>query len=126
MYIERALEPLDFFPLQLEIETHTRRRSSRAAAVSCVSVHRMKKTKRRGKDYLKAFEKQKNNLVCNPDFKLLVALGAPRSGFLADFQPPGASKSPAGLKLKKSNQHIHKNTSTYIYIYICTYIHISI
>jgi hypothetical protein len=28
-------------------------------------------------------EKLKNKLVCNPDFKLLVALGAPRGGFLA-------------------------------------------
>jgi hypothetical protein len=26
---------------------------------------------------------QKTNLVCNPDFRVLVALGAPRSGFLA-------------------------------------------
>jgi hypothetical protein len=43
--------------------------------------------------------------VCNPDFKLLVALGVPRSAFLADFQPAGASNSLPGLKSKKT----HKN-----------------
>jgi hypothetical protein len=62
----------------------------------------------------KTFQKTKNiktKVVCNPDFKLLVALGAPRSAFLADFQPPGASKSPPGLEIEKnSTKHIHENT----------------
>jgi hypothetical protein len=55
--------------------------------------------------------------VCNPDFKLLVALSAPRSGFLPSFQPPGASGSPPGLKSKKD-----KKTSTKTPIDICIYI----
>jgi hypothetical protein len=41
--------------------------------------------------------------VCNPDFKLLVALSVPRSAFLAYFQPAGASRRP-----KRGNAKIHK------------------
>jgi hypothetical protein len=41
----------------------------------------------------KTVKKQKHNLACIPDFKLLVALSVPRSGFLAEFQPAGASNS---------------------------------
>jgi hypothetical protein len=51
------------------------------------------KKKRRGENILETCEKQKHKLACNPDFKLLVVLGAPRSAFLAYFQPPGASNS---------------------------------
>jgi hypothetical protein len=55
---------------------------------------------------LKTFKKQNKKLACNPDFKLLVALGAPRSAFLAYFQPAGASNSLPGLKSNKK----HKKT----------------
>jgi hypothetical protein len=40
----------------------------------------------------------KNNLACNPDFKLLVALSLPRSGFLAIFSACGSIKEPPGLE----------------------------
>jgi hypothetical protein len=59
--------------------------------------------------------------VCIPDFKLLVALSVLRSGFLADFQPPGASNSPPGLK-KQKKLHETASTKTPIYIYISLYI----
>jgi hypothetical protein len=68
------------------------------------------------KERRKHFKKTKNiktKVVCNPDFKLLVALGAPRSGFLADFQPAGASKSLPGLKLKSSKK-THPQKHLYI------------
>jgi hypothetical protein len=60
----------------------------------------MKKQKGEGNNSLKTFQKQKNNVVCNPDSGRAVVLSAPRSAFLADFQPPGASKSLPGLKPK--------------------------
>jgi hypothetical protein len=44
--------------------------------------------------------------MCNPDFSLLVALGVPRSAFLACFQPAGASRRPTGGDAK-----IQKKTS---------------
>jgi hypothetical protein len=50
---------------------------------------------------LKTVKKQKHNLACNPDFSLLVALSVPRSAFLADFQPAGASRRPDASKSKK-------------------------
>jgi hypothetical protein len=55
---------------------------------------------------LKTVEKQKHNLACHPDFKLLVVLSVPRSAFLASFQPAGASKSLPGLKIKNSIKNI--------------------
>jgi hypothetical protein len=45
-------------------------------------------------------------------------LGAPRSGFLADFQPPGASRSPPGLEVEKQANTTSTKTPTSIYIYI--------
>jgi hypothetical protein len=75
---------------------------------------------RRGKNMLKT-KKHKNHVVCNPDSGLLVALGVPRSAFLANFQPAGASRSPPGLKSKKN---IKTNGCVGIYVYI--YVHIRI
>jgi hypothetical protein len=47
-----------------------------------------------------------------------VALGVPRGGFLADFQPAGASRSRLrGSRSKNAETHIHKNLYIYIYIY---------
>jgi hypothetical protein len=43
--------------------------------------------------------------ACIPDFKLLVALSAPRNAFLAEKQPPGASKSLQGSKFEKNKTH---------------------
>jgi hypothetical protein len=40
----------------------------------------------------KKTKKHKNHAVRNPDFKLLVALGVPRSAFLAYSQPAGSIK----------------------------------
>jgi hypothetical protein len=72
--------------------------------------------KKQAKTNLLDFPK-KTRVVCNPDLGPAVVLGAPRSAFLADFQPPGASRSPPGLKLKNSIKHPQKHL--YIYIYIC-------
>jgi hypothetical protein len=70
-----------------------------------------KKGEERRTQILKAFEKQKTRLACNADLGPAVALGAPRSGFLADFQPPGASNSPLlGSRARKHAESIHKNT----------------
>jgi hypothetical protein len=53
---------------------------------------------------------KQTKLACSPDFKLLVALGAPRSALLADFQPPGASKRASlGSKSKKRQKKKHNN-----------------
>jgi hypothetical protein len=67
--------------------------------------------KKERRNHFKKTKNIKTKVVCNPDFKLLVALGAPRSAFLADSQPPGASNSPPGLEIEKnSTKHIHENT----------------
>jgi hypothetical protein len=59
---------------------------------------------------MKTLQEQKNKLACNPDLGPAVALSAPRSASLAHFQPPGASRSPPGLKGNKTQKNIHKNT----------------
>jgi hypothetical protein len=58
-------------------------------------IENTEKTKKKKKN-------NKNHVVCKPDFKLPVALSAPRSACLADFQPPGASNSLPGLKSEKN------------------------
>jgi hypothetical protein len=76
----------------------------------------------------------KNKVACIPDSGRAVALGAPRSAFLADFQPAGASKSLPGLKSKKQQKTYTKTpicvyigaafTKIYIDIYAYIYLHI--
>jgi hypothetical protein len=76
------------------------------------------KKKRRGKHF-KNILKTKNKLACNPDFKLPVVLSAPRSAFLAYFQPPGASKSLPGLKSEKNTKtNITTNGVMWVYVYM--------
>jgi hypothetical protein len=61
--------------------------------------------------------KQKNKKqVCNPDFRLLVALGVPRSGFLAYFQPAGASTS-LGNSMLPLFQEKRTKTTTRMHIF---------
>jgi hypothetical protein len=64
--------------------------------------------------------------ACNPDLGPAVVLSAPRSAFLADFQPERASNSLPGLKSKNRIKHPQKHLPIYIYIYIYIYIHIYI
>jgi hypothetical protein len=45
-----------------------------------------------------------NHLACIPDSKLLVALSAPRSAFLAEKQPAGASRSLQGSSFEKAGK----------------------
>jgi hypothetical protein len=71
-----------------------------------------KQNKRGGKNILKTSKKQKHNLACIPDFKLLVVFSVPRSAFLAYFQPAGASRSLQGSKSEKAEK-------THITNYMC-------
>jgi hypothetical protein len=87
-------------------------RRSRAAAIADHPSH--EKTKRRGENILKTFKKQKNKVACNPDSGRAVVLGAPRSAFLADFQPAGAPNSLQGLKSKNSIKHPQKHLHVHI------------
>jgi hypothetical protein len=48
-----------------------------------------------------AFQKKQNHLACNPDLGRAVALSVPRSAFLAEKQPPGASRSLPSSKSPK-------------------------
>jgi hypothetical protein len=57
-------------------------------------------------------KKQKNNLACNADLGLAVVLSAPRTAFLAYFQPAGASRSPQ--RSRSRNQHFDGNGVTWI------------
>jgi hypothetical protein len=52
---------------------------------------------------------------------LPVALGLPRSAFLAEFQPAGASESLPGAQRQKQHKTSTKKTPIYIYIYIYIY-----
>jgi hypothetical protein len=71
---------------------------------------------------------KKTKVACNPDLGPAVVLSAPRSAFLADFQPPGASKSLPGAQEQKQQKTCTKTPicayrglggiSIYIYIYI--------
>jgi hypothetical protein len=61
---------------------------------------------KRGNKTLHKNEKTKTSSICNADSGLLVALSVPRSAFLADFQPAGASRSLQGSKLEKRG-HSH-------------------
>ena len=46
----------------------------------------------------------KNNVACNADFGRAVALRVPRSAFLAEKQPPGASRSLRNSKFEKAEK----------------------
>jgi hypothetical protein len=75
-----------------------------AAAMSCECTHEKKKERKTYIQSILKTKKQKNKVACNADSGLLLALRLPRSAFLADFQPAGASDSPPGLKEQK-DQH---------------------
>jgi hypothetical protein len=62
------------------------------------------KPKRRGK-HIENYQKQKNNVACNPDSGRAVVLSVPRSAFLAYVQPAGASRRP-----NRGDAKIQKNT----------------
>jgi hypothetical protein len=78
----------------------------------------MEQKKRRGgtQHFEDMLNTKKQKLACNPDLGPAVVLSAPRSAFPAYSQPPGASRSPPGLKSKNSIKHPQKHL--YIYIYI--------
>jgi hypothetical protein len=59
--------------------------------------------KKGGEKMLKTIKKPKNKVACNAALGPAVVLSAPRSAFLAEFQPARASESPPGLKSKKTS-----------------------
>jgi hypothetical protein len=65
-------------------------------------VHCMKEKQKREENSLKTSWEEKNKLACNADVGPAVVLSAPRSALLAYFQPPGASRSPPGLRGKNT------------------------
>jgi hypothetical protein len=66
-------------------------------------------------------KKHSNNVACNPDFKLLVALSAPRSAFLADFQPAGASRRPTRGEMPESTKKHPCDPPRHVHV--CVYVH---
>jgi hypothetical protein len=86
-------------------------------------ILRMKKKKERKRLFESILKTKTEKVACNPDSGPAVVLSAPRGGFLAYSQPPGASRSPSlGSQAKTAYDNIHKNTYThYIHIYIYTH-----
>jgi hypothetical protein len=60
---------------------------------------------------------EKNRLACIPDSGPAVVLSAPRSAFLPDFQPAGASRSPFWAQ-EQTQHNTSTKTPTSIHIYM--------